>query len=189
MTDAIASITMCLRRMRDGDAAAGEAVMPLLYDELRAIAGRLLRADRAHTLQPTALLHEAWLKIVNASDRSAPLQDRVHFLAVAARAMRQVLCNHARDRRAHKRGGDAARVPLDDCLDLLEQETGDVVALHDLLDGLARENPRLASVVEMRVFGGMTIPEAAAALGIAETTVKDDWRFARALLQQRLRPD
>ncbi len=183
-------ITLCLQRLRAGDAAAADEMLPLLYEQLRQIAGRLLRPGLGgQTLQPTALVHEAWLKIHKGLGGGEGFADRTHFLAVAARAMRQVLVNHARDRRAQKRGGLAHRLPLDECVEQIEQETGDLVALSDLLERLSREDPRQARVVEMRVFGGLTIEEVAAALELAPSTVKLDWRFARAWLQQRLRGD
>lgn len=185
MADGPAEITLFLRRLRDGDGAAAAGMMPLVYEQLRAIAGRLLRPGQAHTLQPTALVHEAWLKVLGGG--VPDFTDRVHFLAVAATAMRQVLLNHARDRRAHKRGGDRERVPLDDCLDLIEAESGDVVELSELLAQLAAAAPRPAKVLEMRVFAGMTVDEVAAALATTPALVKADWRFARAVLQQKLR--
>lgn len=187
MTDAPAEITLYLRRLRDGDHAAAASMMPLVYDQLRAIAARVLRPGEAHTLQPTALVHEAWMKMLGGA--VPDFTDRVHFLAVAATAMRQVLINHARDRRAQKRGGDRQRLPLDECLDVVEAESGDVVALGDLLEQLAAAAPRPAKVVEMRVFGGMTVEEVAAALATTPALVKADWRFARAFLQQKLRRD
>lgn len=182
-----AEITLFLRRLREGDGTAAAGMMPLVYDQLRGIAGRLLRPGQAHTLQPTALVNEAWMKILGGA--STDFTDRVHFLAVAATAMRQVLLNHARDRRARKRGGDLERVPLDDCLELIEAESGDVVELSDVLEQLSSAAPRPARVVEMRVFAGMTVEEVAAALGTTAALVKADWRFARAFLQQKLRPD
>lgn len=185
MPDDPAQITLLLRRLREGDDAAAAGMMPLVYEQLRAIAGRLLRPGQAHTLQPTALVHEAWLKVLG--DKAPDFTDRVHFLAVAATAMRQVLVNHARDRRAQKRGGERERVPLDECLDLIEAESGDVVELGELLEQLAAAAPRPAQVVEMRVFAGMTIDEVAAALATTPALIKADWRFARAFLQQRLR--
>ena len=187
--DSATQITTYLQRLRGGDGAAADAMLPLVYEELRHIAGQLLRERRGgHTLQPTALVHEAWLKIQQAlgGGRSSGFQDRTHFLAVAARAMRQVLVNHARDRRSQKRGGDAQRLLLDDCVELVEQESGDLVALNDVLDRLAQQDPRPAKVVELRVFGGLTIDEVAAALDLAPSTVKEDWRFARAWLQKSL---
>jgi RNA polymerase sigma factor (TIGR02999 family) len=180
-------ITLCLRRMQQGDAAAEHELLPLVYAELRRIAGSLLRDNTpGHTLQPTALVHEAWLKMAKAGGQADEYDGRVHFLAVAARAMRQVLINHARDRKAQKRGGDAAKVPLDAVLESIEAETGDLVGLHELLERFAVANARPARLVELRVFGGMTIEEAAAALGIGVTSAKADWRFARAVLQREL---
>jgi RNA polymerase sigma factor (TIGR02999 family) len=180
-------ITLFLRRMQQGDAAAEHELLPLVYAELRRIAGSLLRDNApGHTLQPTALVHEAWLKMAKAGGQAGEYDGRVHFLAVAARAMRQVLINHARDRKAQKRGGDAAKVPLDAVLESIEAETGDLVGLHELLERFAVANARPARLVELRVFGGMTIEEAAAALGIGVTSAKADWRFARAVLQREL---
>lgn len=180
-------ITVCLQRLRNGDAAAADEMLPLVYAELRHIAGHLLRPGQGgQTLQPTALVHEAWLKLAKGLADGDGFADRTHFLAVAARAMRQVLVNHARDRRALKRGGDALKVPLDECLEHIEQETGDLVALNDLLERLAAEDPRQARIVEMRVFGGLTVEEVATALDLATSTVKLDWRFARAWLQQQM---
>jgi len=180
-------VTQILRRMQAGDAGAAAEIVPLVYHELRAIAGHLMRGARAsHTLQPTALVNEAWLKVQKAIDGGSSPNDRHHFLAVASTAMRQVLVNHARDRKAHKRGGDAVRVPLDECVDLIEAETGDLAGWHDLLTRLAATHERPARIVEMRVFGGMTIDECAAALDVSPATVKVDWRFARAWLQDAL---
>lgn len=180
-------ITLCLQRLRRGDAAAADEMLPWIYGELRALAGKLMRGDRPdHTLQPTALVHEAWVKIAGALGGGSDVRDRQHFLAIAAKAMRQVLINHARDRKAQKRGDGAVRVPLDSCLDAIEAETGDLVALHDVLERLAQEHPRPAQIVEMRVFGGLLVEEVAAALDLAESTVKADWRFARAWLQKAL---
>ncbi|MBK8100994.1 MAG: sigma-70 family RNA polymerase sigma factor [Planctomycetes bacterium] len=180
-------ITVWLQRLRNGDAAAADQLLPMLYEELRDLAAHLMRGDRpGHTLQPTALVHEAWLKLERALGNGADVRDRQHFLAVATKAMRQVLINHARDRRSQKRGGGAARLPLDDCLDAVEAAVGDVVEIDDLLARLAVEHPRPAQVVEMRVFGGLLVEEVAAALQLAESTVKADWRFARAWLQQAM---
>ena len=189
MTDgSSAMVTQFLQRMQGGDAGAANELLPIVYAELRAIAGRLLREGKpGHTLQPTALVHEAWLKLASAlAGGGGAYQGRVHFLAVAARAMRQVLIAHARERNAQKRGGGGAKLPLDDCLAQLEAETGDLVAFDETMARLAEESPRAAQVVEMRVFGGMTIEEAAEALGVGLTAVKADWRFARVWLQREL---
>lgn len=180
-------ITICLQRMRDGDAAAAGELLPLVYEDLRAIAGQMMRAGRpGHTLQPTALVHEAWLKIDRAAEGGSAPRDREHFLAVAATAMRQVLVNHARDRRAHKRGGDAVRVPLDDHVDVVESKAGNLVELDDVLHRFAATHPRAAKVVDLRVFAGMSIEATAHTLGIAESTVSEDWRFARVWLAREL---
>ena len=188
--DRASDITQLLVRMRAGDAnaaVAAEQMLPLVYDDLRGLAGYLMRGARdGHTLPPTALVHEAWIKIQSALDAGAELQDRRHFQAVASRAMRQVLVNHARDRLTQKRGGGAIRVPLDDCVELIEAETGDLSEWSDLLDRFAKEHARPAKIVEMRVFGGLTIEEVADALSLSPATIKIDWRLARAWLQQAL---
>ena len=183
-------ITVCLQRLRGGDPHAAAEMLPMVYEELRALAAHLMRGDRpGHTLQPTALVHEAWLKIQRALGEGADVRDRQHFLAIAATAMRQVLINHARDRQSQKRGSGAPRLPLDDCLDAVEAAVGNVVEVDDLLARLAREHPRPARIVELRVFGGLLVEEVAQALDLAESTVKADWRFARAWLQQAMRPE
>lgn len=179
-------VTSLLHRIAAGQHDARGRLAELVYDELRALAARQLRGARGETLQPTALVHEAWLKIQRALDHGADVRDRQHFLAIASKAMRQVLINHARDRKASKRGAGAARVPLDECLDALEAEAGDVLELDDLLARFAAEHPRPAQIVELRVFGGMLVEEVARVLGLAESTVKLDWRFARAWLQKAL---
>lgn len=180
-------ITRYLQRMRAGDPAAAGELLPLVYEELRAIAGQMMRAGRpGHTLQPTALVHEAWLKIDRASGGGIEARDRGHFMAIAAVAMRQVLVNHARDRRAQKRGGDAVRVPLDDHVDMIESKAGNVVEFDDVLRRFETDHPRAAKVVELRVFGGLTIEEAARAIGVADSTISEDWRFARVWLAREL---
>jgi RNA polymerase sigma-70 factor, ECF subfamily len=180
-------VTQCLERLRAGDRAAANDMLPLVYDELRRLAGRLMRGDRPdHTLQPTALVNEAWMKVARGLDGGGGPRDREHFLAVATTAMRQVLVNHARDRKAGKRGAGAARVALDDVVDAIEATIGDLTTHDDLLERFAGEHPRPARIVELRVFGGLLVEEVAQTLGIAESTVKADWRFARAWLQQHL---
>lgn len=181
------TISTCIERLSRGDTAAAAEMLPCVYEELRQIAGQMIRQQSpGHTLQPTALVHEAWLKIARAGGDDVRFRGHAHFVAVAAKAMRQVLVNHARDRRAQKRGGDAARLALDECLTLVEAGAGDVVALDDALARLAALDARQAQVVEMRVFGGLSIEEVAEALGVGLTTVKADWRFARAWLRRAL---
>jgi RNA polymerase sigma factor (TIGR02999 family) len=185
--DQPAAITLCLQRLRNGDAQAAHEMLPLIYGELRLLAGRMMRGDRPdHTLQPTALVHEAWLKVARALEGGGGPRDHQHFLATATKAMRQVLVNHARERRADKRGSGAARVVLDDVLEAIEATTGDVSTWTDLLDRFAAEHPRPAQIVELRVFGGLLVEEVAQMLDLAPSTVKADWRFARAWLQSKL---
>ncbi len=186
MSDVAHVITQCLQRWREGDPVAANEMLPLVYEQLRSLAGSLMRGDRPdHTLQPTALVHEAWLKIASAMDGGATVRDREHFLAIAAKAMRQVLVNHARGRRMQKRDAGGARVPLDAIVDAIEATTGEVTGWNELLEQLAAEHPRPAQIVELRVFGGLLVEEVGEVLGLGPTTVKADWRFARAWLQQK----
>lgn len=159
-------------------------MLPLVYDELRGLAARLMGQRGGHTLQATALVHEAWLKLARRERAGDGWDGRAHFLAVAARAMRQVLVNHARDRGAQKRGGEAMRVTLDEAIGAVEVDAVEVLALDDALQRLAQLDPRQAKVVELRSFGGLSIEEVATALGVGLTTVKADWRFARAWLRR-----
>ncbi|MBK9386943.1 MAG: RNA polymerase subunit sigma-70 [Planctomycetes bacterium] len=180
------AITHCLERWRSGDPSAAHEMLPLVYEQLRALAGNLMRGDRPdHTLQPTALVHEAWLKIASAMGGGASVRDREHFLAIAAKAMRQVLVNHARGRRMQKRDAGGVRLPLDAIVEAIEATTGEVTGWNELLEQLAVEHPRPAQIVELRVFGGLLVEEVAEVLGLGPTTVKADWRFARAWLQQK----
>lgn len=173
-----------LERARAGDASATETLLPLVYDELRRIAARLFRSERGdHTLQPTALVHEAFVKLLG-SER--PYDGRRHFLIVAAKAMRQVLADHARARRAQKRGGERERVSL---AQTPASELGpdvDLVGLDDALRTLAERNPRAAEVVELRFFAGLTVDEVAETLALSDSTIEADWRVARAWLRARL---
>jgi RNA polymerase sigma factor (TIGR02999 family) len=152
--------------------AVFDQLLPLVYDDLRRIAQNQLRRERSgHTLSPTALVHESYLNLVNRSDCS--WNDRAHFFAVAARAMRHVLIDYARKRNAQKRGGSRHRITL--------------LALDDALDRLAQRDPRMVSVVECRFFGGMTLEETAEALDVSVRTVQRDWTRAKAYLHQMLR--
>lgn len=162
-------------------------ILPEVYEELRRIAALHLRRERrGHTLQPTAVVHEAWLRLSELEHLR--IDDRRGFLVAAAGAIRRVLVDHARGRATRKRGGGAARVTLSG-LSSDEDSTLDLLALDDALAGLAALDPRKARVVELRHFGGLTIAEAAAALGVGTTTVEDDWAFARAWLRRRLAAD
>lgn len=169
-----------------GESPAVDALMPLIYDELRALAGRVMKDEaQGHTLQPTALVHEAYAKLV----RNVPegIDGRRHFFAVAARAMRQVLTDHARLRHAAKRGGGAQKVTLDEnATPMTDATTPDLGDLHTALEELERLNARHARVVELRYLAGLSVEEAALALGVSTRTVELDWRTARAWLRARL---
>jgi RNA polymerase sigma factor (TIGR02999 family) len=158
----------------------------MVYDELRRVAGRLMRRERTdHTLSPTAVVHEAVIRLLGEQvfDRA---EDRGFLFASAARAMREVLIDHARRRAAGRRGGERRRVPLDAVVDYFDEQGLDIVAVHEALDRLAERDARQAQVMTLRYFGGMTVPEVAAALGLSVVTVERDWRLARAWLAGQL---
>jgi RNA polymerase sigma factor (TIGR02999 family) len=178
-------ITRILLAWREGDDSALERLMPLVYDELRRLARRYMGRQRpGHTLQTTALVNEAYLRLVDANQ--VRWQDRAHFFAVSARLMRRVLVDFARARDNLKRGGGARRVTLDDDLAVANGEVTDVVALDDALTRLAGLDPRQAQIVELRYFGGLTEEETAEALGVSVRTVRRDWVLARAWLFREL---
>jgi len=186
-------ITEVLRAWELGDDRALERLLPMVYTELRAIAARHLRSERSgHTLQPTALVNEAYLRLRGLGD--VPWHDRAHFFAIASRIMRRVLVDHARANMAQKRGAGAPRVQLAEGLDVgLDRDVApamDAAELIDLdraLDQLAAEEPRLSRIVELRFFGGLKIEEISALLGCSPRTAKRDWAFARAWLLHKLR--
>jgi RNA polymerase sigma factor (TIGR02999 family) len=181
-------VTALLADLRAGDPGAVDAILPHVYTELQDMAHRQLRGERdGHTLNTTALVHEAYLKLVR-QDR-ADWQNRAHFLGVAALAMRRILINYAKKRRAEKRGGNAVLATLEE--DRMGQvtRTDDLLALDEALDRLAERSERQAKVVEMAFFGGLTQPEIAEAIGVSEITVRRDWRVAKAWLTQALRDD
>lgn len=177
--------TALLQRARAGDAAAGHEVFEAVYDELRR-AARAIHAGAGATLQPTALVHEAWFKL---APHLANLSGRVHFLAVAGKAMRQVLADHARSQRRDKRGGAWACVELDEGLVAARAPDPDLLELHERIEQLERLNERHARVVEMRVFAGMRASEVAEVLGVSKDTVEADWNMARAWLARRSRTE
>jgi RNA polymerase sigma-70 factor (ECF subfamily) len=180
-------VTKILVQMRAGDRGAAARLMPLVYDELRSIArAHLRRENPGHTLQPTALVHEAWLHFSEGTEPD--IRNRTHFLAVAANAMRRLLIDHARARDSAKRGGQWKRVSLsEEPGPSARNDSGvDVVALHEALERLEQLNARLARVVELRFFGGLTVAEAAESLGIAPVTVEKDWTKAKAWLRREL---
>lgn len=180
-----ADITGILQAWADGDKAALERLVPLVYRELRRIAHRHMRAESpGHTLRTTALVNEAYLRLIEVDN--VRWNDRVHFFAVAAQIMRRILVDAARARGREKRGGDAPLLKLNDSIDALVERGPELVALDDALNSLAKMNDRMAQVVEMRFFGGLSVVETATVLGISAQTVVRDWRFARAWLTREL---
>ena len=184
-------VTELLESLRGGNAAEAEQLLPLVYDELYRIARYYFRREREdHTLQPTALIGEAFLKMVGPGRRG--WENKAHFLAVAATAMRQVLVNHALARQAEKRGGGRDRVELEH-LDVSDDASGDpgqqldVLALHEMLERLAQIDPRKHRIVELRFFGGLSMDEIATVLELSKTTVETEWRAVRAWLTLELR--
>lgn len=178
-------ITRLLHAARGGDREAFDALVPLVYDTLRRIAGTRVRAERReNSLNPTALVHEAYLKLVGL-DR-IQWQSRAQFYAIAARAMRQILVDHALAKQAHKRGGGRVRVTLDETLRVAGPRAHEILALEEALARLEREDERRARVVVCRFFGGMEVDETAEALGISPATVKREWAAARVWLNREL---
>jgi len=185
MTDRRAMITRILEAADAGDRTGLDALAPEVYEELRRLAGSYMRKEReGHTLQATALANEAYLRL--ADQTKVKWRGRAQFLAIAARAMRQILVDHARRRDAEKRGGEFARVTLSDTAATFGQPVLDLLALEEALTSLGALDERKARVVELRFFAGLTSKEAAEALGVSETTVEDDWALARAWLRRRL---
>lgn len=184
-------VTQCLARWADGDQRAEEELMRMLLPELRRLARRSMRKERPdHTLQPTALVNEAYMRLVDS--RTARWQDRSHFLATAARVMRNILVDHARQRLAAKREGHAVSVSLDEFEDNLPgfaASPEELVAMNDALDKFAALDPRKAKVIELRVFGGLGVEETAEILQVSPNTVIRDWSLARAWLLRELRDD
>jgi RNA polymerase sigma factor (TIGR02999 family) len=177
-------ITAALAELRQGDRSAMDRLLPLVYDELRRRAHRQLARGRPATLSTTGLVHETYLKLVES--QGARWEDRDHFFGVASRAMRSVVVDYARRRGAQKRGGPARRVDLDEGLLRIEQDAAEILAVHEALERLADLDPRLAHMVELRFFGGLSVEETASVLEVAERTVKRDWAKARTLLYQML---
>ncbi len=179
-------ITQLLLAWSEGDKAALDQLMPLVYGELRRLAKHHMRRERAgHTMQTTALIHEAYLRLIDASQ--ARLENRRHFFAAASRLMRQVLVDLARERGSHKRGGAAEQVSLDEALVVSPQRGEGLLALDEALLALAEFDSRKSHMVELRFFGGLSVEEAAEALGVSVETIHRDWRLARSWLLRKLR--
>lgn len=186
MVTSSAQVSKLLNDWGQGDQGALEALIPLVYDELRRLARRYLRRERPdHTLQSAALVHEAYLRMV----QQEPLQwqSRAHFFGVAAQVMRHILVDHARSRLAAKRGAGAPRLELDGQIALPQKREVDLVSLDDALNQLAAMDPQQARLVELRFFGGLSIEEASIVLGISPATVKREWALARAWLQREMK--
>ena len=184
-SDAKVELTLLLRRLPEEREEVEPRLLELLSDELHAIASRLMRNERAdHTLQPTLLVDEAWMRI--AAQHSVEWQGRDQFLALAAQAMRRLLINHARDRRALKRGGDRQGEAVQSVLAYYEEQHLDVLALHEALERLSAEAPDAARLVELRFFGGLALPEAARVLEVSQRTAERLWTRARRWLESEL---
>jgi RNA polymerase sigma factor (TIGR02999 family) len=181
-------ITRILKEATAGDDSAVNHLLPLVYDELRALAESYLKCERPdHTLQATALVHEAYVRLIKQED--VEWQNRAHFFAVAAQAIRRILVDHARGHERIKRGGRQERVQLDDDIAVLAERNLDLLALDEALQSLAQLHPRQALIVELRFFGGLSLKEVAAYLDVSPRTVDGDWAMARAWLRRELRAE
>jgi RNA polymerase sigma factor (TIGR02999 family) len=179
-------IDLLLDQYRDGHAEGFEKLMSLVYDDLRKLAAWQLQSERPdHTLQPTALVHEAYLKL--AAQNPVEWQNKAHFFALAAQVMRRILVDYARTRQREKRGGPRTKISLDDALHLNSPSDPELIALDDALSALAEKDPRKSLIVELRYFGGLSIEETAEALDVSSTTVKREWTMAKAWLRREMR--
>lgn len=175
------------RLLQAGDGESLDKLLPLVYDELKNLANSLFRRERAnHTLQPTALIHETYLKLVDGNS-DISWQNRAHFFGIAANSMRQILVNHAKSHNRQKRGGGRTLISLDDSINFSYAEDLDVLALHESLETLAQLDRRQAKIVELRFFGGLTLDETAEMLEISTATVSREWEMARTWLYRQLR--
>ncbi len=179
-------ITRMLRQWSDGSLEALDNLLPLVYDELHRQAARYLRREnKDHTLQPTALINEAYLKLID--QREVNWENRTHFFAIAAQAMRRILVDHARTKHREKRGGDNAKLPLDEALMVVADEKNiDLIALDEALTRLEMKDKQQTRIVELRYFSGLSLEETAEALNISRTTAARDWAMARAWLHREL---
>ncbi|MEZ5426665.1 MAG: sigma-70 family RNA polymerase sigma factor [Pyrinomonadaceae bacterium] len=185
-TEASGGVTKLLIDLSRGDESAVDQLLPVVYEELRRIAGFYMKSERAaHTLQPTALVHETYLKLID--QRQVDWQNRAHFFGLAAQIMRRILINHARDRVAEKRGGNRQPVSLSVAVDSFDKPDLDIIALNEALEALARLDERKSWVVELKFFGGLKTREIAEVLHISDATVEREWSFARAWLFDALK--
>jgi RNA polymerase sigma factor (TIGR02999 family) len=178
-------VTQLLNKAQQGDKESLDQLLPLVYQELRRVAANQLQQERGnHTLQATALVHEAYLRLLE--QREVDWRNRTHFFSIAAEMMRRILVNYAIQRKAQKRGDGATHISLDDALSYGEQSDLDVVLLNDALEKLAEFDPQQARIVELRFFGGLTIEESAEVLGVSASLVKREWRMAKSWLKTQL---
>jgi len=185
MTDTSKDVTHLLEELRGGNEDAVARLVPLLYSELRRMAASYLsRERRDHTLQPTAVVHEAYLRLVD--QKNVHWQNRQHFFGVAAQAMRRVLVDHARSHQSLKRGGAQGKVPLESAMVCATDRSVELVAIDEALSRLAAFDPQQARIIELRFFGGLTVEETAQVLGISPATVKRDWNVAKAWLTREI---
>jgi RNA polymerase sigma-70 factor (ECF subfamily) len=179
-------VTILLAELTKGNKDAASKLIPMVYDELRRLAdGYMRRERRDHTLQATALVHEAYLKLVE--QRSVDWQSRAHFFGIASQVMRRILVDHARGHLREKRGGEVQVIPIDEAVGFAPEQSLEVVKLDEALDRLTKLDPRQARIVELRFFGGLTVEQTAELLGISPKTVKRDWSIAKAWLYSEVR--
>jgi len=182
----VSDITLLLDSVTRGDVRAAEELMPIVYDELRRLAARKMAGESAgHTLQATALVHEAWLRLVGPEQQG--WQNRAHFFASAAEAMRRILVDHARRKQSLKRGGGAAHEEFDESALVLTAPPDELLAVHEALDKLASEDSSAAELVKLRYFVGMTMEEAATALGLPKRTAENLWTYAKVWLHREIK--
>jgi RNA polymerase sigma factor (TIGR02999 family) len=185
----VSDVTQILSAIEQGDGQAAEQLLPLVYDELRKLAAQKMANEKpGQTLQATALVHEAYIRLVD-GEKAQHWNSRGHFFGAAAEAMRRILIDHARDKKRLKRGGDRSRIALDAIEAALNTSADDLLELDEALERLASEYPECAELVKLRFFAGMSLGEAAAALGVARRTADRHWAYARAWLHLRLRQD
>lgn len=179
-------VTLVLSRLNAGDAEAAQKLLPLVYEELRRLARYKMAGESSgHTLQPTALVHEAWLRLVTPGEQS--WQNRAHFFTAAAEAMRRILVDHARRKHSLKRGGGALKEELDESSIVLAAPADEILAVNDALEQLQSEDPQAAELVKLRYFIGLTMEEAAGSLGLSVRSTERIWTFARAWLSKQIR--
>jgi RNA polymerase sigma-70 factor (ECF subfamily) len=172
--------------LKKGDKSAASKLIPIVYNELRRLAAGYMRRERSdHTLQPTALVHEAYLKLIE--QRSVDWQSRAHFFGIAAQVMRRILVDHARGHLREKRGGGQQEIPMDEALVFAPEQSLHLVKLDQSLERLSKLDPRQGKIVELRFFGGLTVEQTAELLGVSSKTVKRDWRMAKAWLHGDLK--